>query len=67
MPVTLYTQDEVEVYTRALARAYEVIRDEPATPEAKYFALRSIEKTLGWSGPPPVEAKPAPEPQPPIL
>lgn len=58
MPINLYTQDEVEVYTRALARAYNMIRDEPATNEARFDALKEIEKVLGWKGPPPVTAKP---------
>lgn len=62
MPVTLYTDEEVQVYTRLLARAYGFIRDETATDIAKFGMLREIEKTLGWKGPPPAVAKPpAPE------
>ena len=46
MPVTLYTEDDVQVYTRMLARAYHAIRDEPATCAAPI--LKEIERTLGW-------------------
>lgn len=58
MPVTLYTQDEVEVYTRALARAYDVIRDRNSTDDELSSALKRIEKVLGWQGPPPMRARP---------
>ncbi len=59
MPVTLYTSEEVEPYTRMLAKAYEFIRDDPATPIAQHNMLHEIEKLLGWKGPPPMKAKPA--------
>lgn len=62
MPVTLYTRDEVEIYTRLLARAYDMIREEPATDASKYNFLNEIEKTLGWGGPPPMKARPPREP-----
>lgn len=58
MPVTLYTQDEVEVYTQALARAYDVIRDRNSTDDELFSALKRIEKVLGWPGPPPMKARP---------
>lgn len=60
MPVTLYTDDEVQVYTRLLARAYGMIRHEPASEHAKLDMLKEIEKTLGWGGPPPDSAAPPP-------
>lgn len=58
MPVTLYTEDDVQVYTRVLARAYKMIREEPATDVARWDMLKEIEKTLGWKGPPPGVSKP---------
>jgi hypothetical protein len=58
MPVSLYTEDEVQVYTRLLARAYAMIREEPATELARDAMLKEIEKTLGWRGPPPMTARP---------
>lgn len=58
MPVTLYTQEEVEIYTRALARAYDVIRDRNSTDDELSGALKRIEKVLGWRGPPPMRARP---------
>lgn len=60
MPVTLYTEEEVTVYTRMLVRAYRVIRGEFAGDEetAKRIALKEIEVTLGWKTPPPMTAPP---------
>ena len=59
MPVTLYTEDDVQVYTRLLAAAYRVIREEAADPEAARAAmLKKIENTLGWMTPPPMTAPP---------
>lgn len=61
MPITLYQEYEVEVYTRVLARVYRMLRDEPepATEEQKRDMLKEIEKTLGWKGPPPFVAPPS--------
>lgn len=55
MPVTLYSEDEVQVYTRVLARAYEMIRDDPATDIARGNLLKEIEKIMGWTVPPPTK------------
>lgn len=58
----LYTQEEVEVYTRMLARSYEYIRDTnrgTATEATRQAAiLREIERTLGWNVPPPMKFEP---------
>jgi hypothetical protein len=56
--IVYYEEQDVLHFTRLLARAYEMIRDEPATPLARDMMLREIQKTLGWEGPPPVKAKP---------
>lgn len=60
MPVTLYTEDEVEFYTKVLAKAYRMLRDEPepATEDQRRAMLKEIERTLGWKGPPPFTAPP---------
>lgn len=63
----LYTQDELEKYTRTLARAYDVIRDMTLDPSGDAHArdciLKEIERVMGWNVPPPMKAKP-PQPKP---
>lgn len=61
----LYTKEEVEVYTRMLARAYDVVRDFTldlsGDNEARGYLLKQIERTMGWNVPPPAKAKPPPQ------
>lgn len=58
----LYTQEEIEVYTRALARAYDVVRDfqldSAGDAVARDNLLKQIERAMGWNVPPPMKAKP---------
>jgi hypothetical protein len=58
MPVTLYTDEEVQVYTRLLARAYDYIRKHAPADGKRWDIQRAIEQTLGWRGPPPETAPP---------
>lgn len=48
MPQTFYTEDEVQVYTRLLARAHATIADGPASDIAKTILLKEIAHALGW-------------------
>ncbi len=48
MPQIFYTEEEVTVYTRLLARAWETIKEGPASDIAKTILLREIAHTLGW-------------------
>lgn len=61
----LYTQDEVEKYTRMLARTYDVVsdlsHDMAGDARACEQLLKDIERVMGWNVPPPKKAKP-PEP-----
>lgn len=56
----LYTQDEVEKYTRMLARAYDAIRNLTGATGATggIAILKDIERTMGWNVPPPMKAPP---------
>lgn len=48
MPQTFYTEDEILVYTRLLARAWATIKAGPASDIAKAILLREIASALGW-------------------
>ncbi len=58
----LYTQDELEKYTRMLARVYDFIRyatlDSAGDASEGEHMLKEIERTMGWNVPPPMKAKP---------
>ncbi len=59
----LYTQDEVEKYTRMLARTYDFIRyatlDSAGDAREGEHMLKEIERVMGWNVPPPMKARPA--------
>ncbi len=48
MPQIFYTEEEVTVYTRLLARAWESIKDGSASDVAKAILLKEIAHALGW-------------------
>lgn len=51
MPVTYYTEEEVQEYTRLLAECWGHIKEGSATPFARDHMLSKIGKTLGWKKP----------------
>lgn len=61
----LYTEDELEKYTRMLARVYDFVRElEPVVADdarSREHILKEIERTMGWNVPPPMKARPPKE------
>ena len=51
MPVTYYTEDEVQEYTKLLAEAHGHIMNGSATPHAQKYILDKIALKLGWRKP----------------
>ena len=51
MPVTYFTEDEVQIYTRLLAECHEHIAHGSATSFSRENMLTKIATTLGWVKP----------------
>ena len=51
MPITYYTEEELQEYTRLLAECHEHIAHGSATENAKQYMLDKIALKLGWRKP----------------
>ena len=49
MPVTYYTEEEVQEYTRLLAECYRHIAEGSATDLAQQSMLNKIARACGWT------------------
>ena len=49
MPFTVYTEEEVQHYTRLLARCYDILRDDASPHPTRPSVLKDIRSALGWS------------------